>query len=170
MKTFISHLPVAKNLSEFFIKSFEEAVPKWIKRILPYYYEAKKNGDAILQLSNFWICGTHPETYEKDGIGYIRTDIPGMGTKLAFNAASGYRKVNLHEFMPEDPEVLRSCRDFVHSQMYLSRLSNRYNKYRGVKDAVADYFRELTGDPDVVLDLGRTTYICWRNDLEFSAD
>lgn len=169
MKTFISHLPVAENLSEYFVTTFEKIVPEWIDSILPYYYEAKRNGDAILHLANFLICGTNPETYVKDGIGYVRTKVK-VGTELALNVAQGYRKVNLTEFIPYDPDIMRRSRDFLYYPYHLRRLFNRDEKHRGVKDAIAEYFRDVTGDPDVVLDLGGTTYICWRKDLTFPVD
>ena len=165
MKQFTIEERLAERLSPAFIEQFEEFMPLWVRSIVAYYKEAIKQKVDLLELSNYIpIPGAPFELYEKDGIGYyLLTDSRGMRT-LAFNCDHHYIKCNWSEcFLESYPEYdsysHRSIEDWIAYYRYMGRLHNTKEEYSSIAKWADNYFKELTGDNNVVFSLSDTTML-----------
>ncbi len=165
MKQFTVEKGLAEQLSPAFREKFEEFMPLWVRSIVPYYKEAIEQKVDLLQLSNYLpVPGAPFELYEKDGIGYyLLTDSRGMRT-LAFNCNHHYIKCNWREcFLESYPEYdsysHRSIEDWIAYYRYMGRIHNTEEEYCCIAQWADNYFKELTGDNNVVFSLSDTTML-----------
>ena len=163
--TFIKDLPEAAKMTPWFRDAFEEFFPIWLQSIVPYYKEARVQGCDMLWLANFKPMGAPCELYEKDGIGYYKR-IESSITQLSFNADHHYIKCNWVEYF----QVLHPDYDFADFyndfnikpySHYMCRAFNRRPEKNIVAKRCADYFKEITGDPEATFTLSYTSCVCF---------
>lgn len=157
------HLQIAKELSPDFVDAFEDFIPKWLNRFLPFYKEAKEKNVELFELVGMIDMGAPATIYEKDGVGYYLHDVCGIGPVLALDANyPGNKEVNWHScFSHEYPEVesdtLKRLSNFGVYNMYLTRIFNQKPPYDGIEKAVDACFKSITGDPDVFFSISTTS-------------
>ena len=54
-----------EKLTPTFRDAMEKFIPGWLETLLPYYQEAKQNGDDILELANYKPMGAVCNLYTK---------------------------------------------------------------------------------------------------------
>ena len=156
---------LAAKISPAFKEKFEEAIPMWVKTLLPYYEEGLAQGVDIMALTNYLPVGDQGPLYEKDGIGYFLHE--GSSTSiLGFNSKYKYIRCNwedyFSDFYPEyydkEHEIERIDNSF-YLNWYLWRLFNKKEGYDSIARQVDDYFKELTGNPNAGLSFSSTSMI-----------
>jgi hypothetical protein len=169
---FIKDLPEVSRMTPWFADAFEDFFPIWLQSIVPYYKEARAQGCDILWLSNFKPMGATAELYEKDDIGYYKHKGSSV-SQLGFNADHHYIKCNWVEYF----QVLHPdynfadhnnyCNDMAYS-FYMHRAFNRRPENNIVAKRCADYFKEITGDPEATFTLSYTSGVCFnKNALSY---
>ena len=163
MTTFIRDIELANRLTPDFVEAFEQFVPIWINHLLPFYQEAKSNGDDILELTNYKPMGAECELYESNGIGYHRAKSSGLSI-LGFNSDYKYQRVNWYEcfrnYRPDvDEDETKRTHNFLYYNAYFSRIFNMKPPYNELAKRIDTYFKDITGDSAVGFSLGNTSYI-----------
>lgn len=163
---FIKDLEVAKKLTPDFVEAFEEFVPRWLDRFVPYHHEAREKGVELFEAVHYKQMGTQADRYVKDGIGYyLCHDYSFGGNVLALDADyEGSEEICWHEcFRRMFPEVEKDTgkriTNFIYYNSYMSRLSNRKPPYDVVANRVDAYFKNLTGDAECGFSLGSRSFL-----------
>lgn len=112
-----------------------------------------------------------PEKFDEDGYSYLLYKRPGETARMSFDAKGDgwgtwdWRSLMefRHPYMYDDynPEYFRKMTemgDFSTYHNYFSRYMNCRPPYNFIADRVNEYFKELTGDPEVYFSLGGTCY------------
>lgn len=166
MKTvFIRDLGVAKELSPEWVDAFEEFMPRWLERFIPFHQEAREKGVELFEAIGV-ICHT-PEAvhYEKDGIGYLLHHTCGFGDILALdgdykdNEEIAWRDCFRHMFPEVDKDDFKRVKDFGYYNSYMSRVSNIKPPYDIVAKRADAYLKNLTGDSECGLSLGSRSFL-----------
>lgn len=160
-----------EKLTPTFRDAMEKFIPGWLETLLPYYQEAKQNGDDILELANYKPMGAVCNLYTKNGISYYHFTT-GNGLKiLAFNSDDGYRRVNWRECLIEqypdfdidpDAKMGKFCeltKNALYFDSYAWRVFNRKPPYDDLNNKIDAYFKQLTGDDKVGFSLSSTSML-----------
>lgn len=148
-----------------FIDALEAFLPSWLESLVPHYEEAKIQNVELLALRNYLCLGTPPTLYEKNGFNYhlMKNEALG-GMELGFESSKKYHKLNWLEcFEKEHSDLLagenRRVLNLSGIRSYMSRISNRKEPYDYVAKQVDEYFKQITGDPNVGFSLGNDSFI-----------
>lgn len=163
--TFIQDLPGIEKVNPLFMVALEESLFKWTESMLPYYHEMKERNADVFICENVTAFGNDwGECYEKDGIHYRFDNTPLWGKTLSLNSQGGYRELNWRGcFWNEFPEFhgvnMNHFEDNHFFHWYFYRYHKKDSKYNIVTDRLRDYFKQLTGDSDIVFDVGWKSFI-----------
>ena len=163
MTTFIKDLKYADELTPDFTDTFEEFIPLWLNYLVPFYQEAKKNGDDMLELVNYKPMGAECELYENNGIGYYRHKSCGLSL-LGFNSEYKYQPVNWYEcfraFKPEvEEDQTKRISNFTYYNFYVSRIHNAKPPFNELANRIDSHFKAITGDSIVGFSFGNKSFI-----------
>lgn len=163
MTTFIKDLKYADGLTPDFADAFEEFIPVWLNHLVPFYQEAKKNGDDMLELVNYKPMGAECELYENNGIGYYRHKSCGLSL-LGFNSDYKYQPVNWYEcfraFKPEvEEDQTKRISNFTYYNFYVSQIHNAKPPYNELAKRIDSHFKTITEDSTVGFSFGYTSFI-----------
>ena len=154
-----------------FASAFTNFMPKWLESLVPFYEAAKRNDIELFRLNRVMDLRKDPSaliTY--NGIIYHVSKIPGYFTSMA--VSSDYEDETpgnwRNEFKKvfDEPENINNIWNFCAYNSYTSRISNTKAPYDVVANDARDYFRQLTGDPDVVFSFSYSSFICFSKRAE----
>lgn len=169
--SFIRGSEAAKKLTPEWMDAFDNIMPQWLKLLVPAYNTCKKRNVSFFQVSNVIDEWSKPAKIEEDGFSYLLWDKPEEVSRMSFDGNGSswgtwewrslleFRYPHLYEeYNPEYVRVGTELSDFATYHYYFSRYMNCREPYNFIADRVDEYFKELTGDPDVYFSLGGTCY------------
>ncbi len=148
-----------------FASAFEVFMPQWLESLVPFYEAAKRNGIELVGLNRVLDFSKNPAARLTDnGILYQVNRTPGYCTSMAVSAdfegeTPGNWRHELRKVFDE-PENINNIWNFCAYNSYTSRISNTKAPYDVLANDVRDYFRQITGDPNVVFSFSNSSYIC----------
>lgn len=169
--SFIKGSEASKKLSPEWMEAFDSIMPEWLKVLVPAYNTCKERGVSFFEVANVIDTWSHPERFKEDGFSYQLWNRPGECPRMAFDGtASGWGAWDWKDLMRcryhrlydgYNPDYIRigvELSDWEAYYCYFSRYMNCREPYNFVADRVNEYFKELTGDPDVCFSLDGTSY------------
>lgn len=176
--TFIKDLPGIERLDPEFVECLDGHYFEWLKLHLPFYYELKRKGADVFQCQNCTTMGKDwAECYEREGHHYRYSENTCFGNCLSLDGGAGYEELNWRStFWTKYPQyhgskldnLIKGDNDFLH--WYMHRYHKKDPKYNIVQDRMVQYFRELTGDNEVIFDAGWKTFIYWDKNVRALLD
>lgn len=169
--TFIKGSEAASKLSPEFMNAFDDVMPKWLDLCVPAYEACKKRGVSFFEISNYIDDWSKTEKFTENGFSYILWDMDGVIRRMSFDGRGKWGAWNWNDILSCEypnlydnytPKYVRTATeltDHMYYSWYIWRYMNGKEPYNYVANQVRDYFRMLTGDPDVLFSLGRTSYI-----------
>ncbi len=154
-----------KGTTPEFASAFTNFMPKWLESLVPFYEAAKRNGFELVGLNRVLDFSKDPATLLTDnGIVYHVCKIPGYCSSMAVSAdfegeAPGNWRYEFRKVFDE-PENINNIWNFCAYNSYTSRLSNTKTPYDVLANDVRDYFRQITGDSNVVFSFSNSSFIC----------
>lgn len=169
--SFIKGSEAAKKLTAEWMDAFDKVMPEWLMLLVPAYNICKKRDVSFFEVANVIDTWSNPERFEKDGFSYLLWNKPGEVKRMSFDSnGSGwgtwdwrslleFRYPHLYDgYNPDYVRKMTEIGDFSLYHNYFSRYLNCREPYNFVADRVREYFKELTGDPEVYFSLGGTCY------------
>lgn len=174
--TFIKDLPQINELNPQHTEDFEKFLYDWVERWVPVYEEMKRKNADVFEFKNHtskWI--DRGEVYENNGLQFIfDPECPLWGRLLSFSYDTGlncnWRNCFWNEYPQYHGSNWKNWRENYFYTWYFLRYYKKDAKYNLVQDRVKEYFRFLTKDPEIIFDLGWTTYIYWNPDKRWNLD
>lgn len=163
--TFVKDLPCKDKIRPEYLTALDSFLSEWIASMLPYYEEFKRREADVFEGVNVTTCGKDwAECYEKDGIHFRYDETPLWGKTLSLDGGAGYTELTWRScFWKRYPEFdgskVENFMEDIYLNWYFQRHYDKEAKYFIVVDRIRDYFRELTGDPDIVFDVGWKSFI-----------
>lgn len=170
--SFIKGCEAEKKLSPEWIEAFEDVMPKWLEIHVSAYNACKKRGVPFFEIANYIDFRQEIERFDEGGFSYILWEDSRSIPVMTFDhEGSGFgtfwwedliRCEYPHLYDHYTPNYLRTSvemGDFGHYRSYFTRVCNRREPFNFIANKVRDYFRMLTGDPDVLFSLGDQSYI-----------
>lgn len=174
--TFIRGSEAADKLTPEWMNAFDNVMPEWLELLIPAYNTCKKYGVSFFRVSNVIDEWSGPKKITEDGFSYLLWDKDGQISRMSFDAnGSGWgtfdwqtllklRYPHLYDgYSPDYKRKMNEISDFSAYHYYFSRYTNNRHPYNYVADQVCDYFKKLTGDPNVEFSLGGTSYFTLDN-------
>ena len=167
-KTFVKDLPGIEKIRPEYVDAFDSFLYEWTESMLPYYEEFKRKvADVFECLSATTFGEDWAECYEYKGQNYRFNDTPLWGRTLSLNGKFknpelNWRNCFWNKYPEYDGSKIENFREDNFFNWYFHRYSKKDPKYNVVTDRLRDYFRYLTGDSDIVFDVGWHSFI-YRN-------
>lgn len=163
--TFVKDLPGIEKVRPEYADALDSFLFEWTESMLPFYAEYKRREADVFECLNVSTCGKDwAECYEQNGIHYRFSITPLWGRTLSLDGGAGYIELNWSScFWKKHPEFDGSKQenyiDDYFFNWYFHRYYKKNPKYLVVTDRIRDYFRYLTGNSDVVFDVGWKSFI-----------
>lgn len=163
IKTFIKDLPKIEKVRPECAEKYESHLFEWPKSLFPYHNELIRcKGDIFICVNTEKMGEDRAERYEYGAHHYWFKNTPMWGQTLTLDGSAGYTEMDFQmTFWQKHPEFHTSetanISDFFFFNWYFHRYRKKEDKYKIVQNRLIDYFRELTRDQNVILDLGRTS-------------
>lgn len=163
--TFVKDLPKIEEIDPIYVDAFDNFLYEWAESMLPYYAEFNRRDADVFDCENVSTFGKDwAECYEKDNINYRFSNTPLWGKTLSLNGAAGYIELNWkYCFQNKHPEFRASAMDYYNEHFFFNWYFHRYYKkearYNIITDRLRDYFRYLTGDSEIIFDVGWKSFI-----------
>lgn len=170
INTFIKDLDGVEKVTPEYVEALDDFMFEWVESALPYYHEFKRRGADVFCFENVGTFGNEDaEFYELDGIHYRYKNSDMFGKTLSLNAGvidkeNFYTPLNLREcFFRKYPEYHPSTfnygKDWHFFSLHFLRYYKKNEKYKIVEERVKEQFRLVADDPEIILDLGFTSYL-----------
>lgn len=163
--TFVKDLPCKDDVRADYLEAMDSFLYEWTASMIPYYEEFKRREADVFECENVTTFGEDwAECYERDGIHFRYSESPLWGWILSLNGGAGHKELNWRRcFWKKFPEFDGSKIENYSDERSLSWYFQRYRKknpqYYIVTDRIREHFRDITGDSDIVLDVGWVSYI-----------
>lgn len=169
--SFIRGSEASNKLTQEWMDAFDDIMPQWLELLIPAYNTCKKRGVSFFRVSNVIDEWSNPERFDEEGFSYLLWRKPGEVVRMSFDchgpgwgtwdwrSLMEFRFPHLYDgYTPDYVRKMTEIGDFSLYHNYFSRYMNCREPYNFVADRVMEYFKELTGDPDVCFSLGGTSY------------
>ena len=157
-----------------YIDALEAFIPEWLDSLLPYYVEGKKNDVDVMGFRNVVQLGdsTDYSFYSSNGVDYCLDDNKGWGVKvLEFDSRVKSTTANWRElFFMKYPHYNDYHNRSVYDFAYFMRIANKKPENHIIADRCEQYFRQLTGDPNVQFSLSDTSAIIFKDKAKMFID
>ena len=163
IKTFIKDLPGIEKVRPECAEKYESHLFEWPKSLIPYYTEwVRRKGDIFILKIREKMGEDGTERYEYECHHYCFKITPMWGRTLTLDGSAGYTEMDFHmTFWQKHAEFHTSesanISDYFFFNWHFHRYRKKEEKYKIVQIRLIDYFRELTRDQNVILDVGRTS-------------
>lgn len=148
-----------------FAQAFQVFMPQWLDSLVKYYEVAKKNGAELFGLFREMDYNNDPNRRIIDnGITYHISKFSESFTYMSLSTDhDGYLPGDWENdfcLFYQAQNTNDDIQDFIAYNRYTNRLSNVKPPYDVLANDVRDYFRHITGDPEVFFSFSRWSYIC----------
>lgn len=169
MMKFIQDTGLGKDIGLMpgYVDALENFLPKWLDSLLPYYREGKEKNVDVVAFANVVQLGNSIDYtfYSSNGVDYCYNENKAWGVKIlefdgrVKSTITNWRELFLMKFPHYNDYRNRSVYDFA----YFMRIANKKPENNIIADRCEQYFRQLTGDPNVQFSLSDTSAIIFKD-------